>query len=394
MFSLFSSEKRNVTKQDEAQPRADFFSAVTDYSLAFSEFMAFCVSLKVKEICESATELAAACQETSAMSEETSATTQQISAAMQQVKAGELENFNRISSLTELAKDANTVLHNMVSNATELVDQIKSIDSISQSVSEIADKTNLLSLNAAIEAARAGEHGRGFSVVAEEVRKLADQTKTAVKEVKDISNQADKKATNTSGAVSSVKNIFEQYITDTAKIAEVMRENMKQVEQSADAIENIARGAQQQAAATENLAKVSEDLATAMNFGDVFAGITSRVCNVIKPHLKKPEEKHVLSILAARLMDHANLMRSSIETAGKGVKTVGHRECAFGRWYEKEYDRYKSIKEFLAIEELHKKFHEAVAILSKECTLINAKGVLDTSRRMVDAFLKLSEVIC
>jgi len=394
MLSLFSSQKKNTAMPDDAQGRVDFTSAIVNYSLAFNEFMALCVSIKVKDIAGSANDLAAACQETSATAEETSATTQQISAGMQQVKEGELENYNRICSLNELAKDANTVLNDMVSNAAELVEQIKNIDSISQSVSEIADKTNLLSLNAAIEAARAGEYGRGFSVVAEEVRKLADQTKTAVKEVKNISNQMDKKATDTGNIVSNVKNIFEQYIGDTARVAEIMSRNVKQVEQSADAVENIANAAQQQAATTEGLVRISSDLASAANFADVFTGITNRINKVIMPHLNKPEEKHILSILAARLIDHANLIRSLIENAGKGLKIASHRECAFGRWYENEYEKYKHIKEFAAIEELHKQFHEAASAFSLESSLIKAKGVQDTSRRMLDAFLKLSKVIC
>ncbi|OPX85298.1 MAG: Methyl-accepting chemotaxis protein McpA [Pelotomaculum sp. PtaB.Bin013] len=282
----------------------------------------------------------------------------------------------------------------MVGNATELVEQIKSIDSISQSVSEIADKTNLLSLNAAIEAARAGEYGRGFSVVAEEVRKLADQTKTAVKEVKNISVQMDEKAMDTGNAVSNVKHIFEQYMNDTVKVAEIMSTNVKQVEQSADAVENIARAAQQQAVTTEGLVGVSSDLAAAANFADVFAGITSRVNQVIIPYLKKPKENHILSILAARLIDHTNFVKSLIDSSGKGLKAASYRECAFGRWYENEYEKYKNIKEYVVIQELHKKFHEAADVFLQEVTLIKAKGVLDTSRRLLDAILKLSEVIC
>ncbi|OPY57016.1 MAG: Methyl-accepting chemotaxis protein 1 [Pelotomaculum sp. PtaU1.Bin035] len=392
MFSLFSSTKTTNIK-DDTQARVDLVSSMVDYSLAYSELMSFCVSLKVKEIVEEANNLSAACQETSASAEETSATTQEISAGIQRVRAGESDNFNRISSLTELAEKANIMLNNMVSNATELVDQIKNIDNISQSVSEIADKTNLLSLNAAIEAARAGENGRGFSVVAEEVRKLADQTKSAVKEVKNISAQMNKKAMGTGDAVSNVKNIFGQYMTDTARVADIMQDNMKQVEHSADAVENISRVAQQQAVTTEGLVSISRNLASTMNFGDIFSGITSRMNNLLKPYLVKPEEKHIISFLAARIVDHSNMLRGTIESAGKELRTISHHECPLGKWYEREYDRYKNIKEFLAIEVLHKQFHEAVGIFSKKRSLINSKGVLDSSRRLMGALLSLTEVI-
>jgi len=394
MLNLFSPAKKNTTVADDTLARLDFTSAIANYSLVFNEFMALCLAIKVKEIMGSATDLAALCQETSAAAEETSATTQQISAGMQQVKAGELDNYNRLRALNDLAKNAGSVLNNMVGNATELVEQIKSIDNISESVSEIADKTNLLSLNAAIEAARAGEYGRGFSVVAEEVRKLADQTKIAVKEVKNISVQMDEKAMDTGNAVSNVKRIFEQYISDTATVAEIMSANVKQVEQSADAVENIARTSQQQAVTTEGLVGVSSDLASAANFADVFAGITSRMNQVILPYLKNPKKITILSILAARLTDHTNFIKSLMEKYGKESTAPSHLECAFGRWYEKEYERYKHIKEYAAIRELHKKFHEAANVFLQENSLIKAKGVLDTSRRLLDALLKLSAVIC
>ncbi|MDF9409757.1 CZB domain-containing protein [Pelotomaculum isophthalicicum JI] len=145
---------------------------------------------------------------------------------------------------------------------------------------------------------------------------------------------------------------------------------------------------------TEGLVGVSSDLAAAANFADVFAGITSRVNQVIIPYLKKPKENHILSILAARLIDHTNFVKSLIDSSGKGLKAASYRECAFGRWYENEYEKYKNIKEYVVIQELHKKFHEAADVFLQEVTLIKAKGVLDTSRRLLDAILKLSEVIC
>lgn len=103
------------------------------------------------------------------------------------------------SSLNEL-QEAFTVSSSTVN---ELVSKLESVNTITDSISQIASQTNLLALNAAIEAARAGEAGKGFSVVAGEVRKLAENSKQAVQSITKILDEIKVEIINTSTAMNS-----------------------------------------------------------------------------------------------------------------------------------------------------------------------------------------------
>lgn len=105
------------------------------------------------------------------------------------VQSASAENTKGLQSITELRSSSEKSLE-VVSEITEVIDKVKGanqkINSITDTITAIAEQTNLLALNASIEAARAGEAGRGFSVVAEEIRKLAEESGHAVSDIKEI----------------------------------------------------------------------------------------------------------------------------------------------------------------------------------------------------------------
>ena len=97
--------------------------------------------------------------------------------------------ISSVQSLTKSAESTAEITRNVITSIEELEEKSKSIGHIVSAINEIAEQTNLLSLNASIEAARAGEAGRGFSVVAEEIRKLADQCLASSSQISLIVNE-------------------------------------------------------------------------------------------------------------------------------------------------------------------------------------------------------------
>ena len=137
------------------------------------------------------------------------------------MKQKKKRNTAQLSSKTPLRalKKSTTQIQTIKTDIDQLGQQAQGIGQILDVISDIADQTNLLALNAAIEAARAGEAGRGFAVVADEVRKLAEKTMDATKEVgKAISGIQDGTKRNIANVEQSVK-----IIEKTTELADQFR---------------------------------------------------------------------------------------------------------------------------------------------------------------------------
>ncbi|MEG4989660.1 methyl-accepting chemotaxis protein [Microcoleus sp. BR0-C5] len=222
----------------------------------------------VTEQVASTNEVSATAHEIAATSRELVKTMEQVAAMAEQttVAAGNSkDNLNHIDSVMRQLLEATQV----ISSKLEIMDKrANNISRVVTTITIVADQTNLLSLNAALEAERAGEYGAGFSVVAREIRRLADQTAVATLEIEQmIKEMQSAVSTGVTEMDKFTKSVVDS-VEDVSKISEQIAQVIQQVqgltprfEQVSQSVDEQSQGAQQISEAMEHLSQASQQTA-------------------------------------------------------------------------------------------------------------------------------------
>jgi methyl-accepting chemotaxis protein len=316
------------------------------------------------------------------------------------------EGSDLVLDATNKAEGVKLVVDNLAEDISSLTENARNIGSVVEVINDISEQTNLLALNAAIEAARAGEAGRGFAVVADEVRKLAEKTLDSTNEIekmiKVIQENVDKADSNAKAVSESIGSQVETTENANARFQEIL----DSVQELNALLLNTSTAAEQQSSATAEVAGSIDKVAeTSRDARDRVHSLMSEIDSLMDDlsMIEKDLIQYKLScdaiVFIKAKMAHIKYLKNVYTSYMNGVVPSGlkgHTECDFGKIYYSEdvKAQFGDDPDYKAIDKPHEQVHSIshrIAELIRAGDMDRAEIELENMKENVDHLIGILE---
>ncbi|EBW1656367.1 MULTISPECIES: methyl-accepting chemotaxis protein [Proteus] len=242
----------------------------------------------VQEIAAGNNDLSSRTEEQASALEETASSMEQMTATIRNNTDSAREVTELVMSTADIAVQGGEHSNKMVMTMTDIADRSQKIGEITAVIDDIAFQTNILALNAAVEAARAGEQGRGFSVVASEVRNLAQRSAEAAKEIKELIESTILRVRQGNDLVEQVSLSMGEIVTSVNHVSGSMKEILSASEEQTRGIAQISLAVNEMDKATQQNAAMVEQSTAASTTLSEQASMLDIIVNTFKVENEKP----------------------------------------------------------------------------------------------------------
>jgi len=333
--------------------------------------------------------------------------------------------------LTNIKGINNKVIENSKTLSGSMVDLsaiVKSMNDIVQGISKTASDTNLLALNASIEAARAGENGRGFSVVAQEIKKLSENTQQQLNFIKNFMVKIQEGYTNSNTSVQSTISAINEMESCTEKMSDSFSKSKVYIDEVIESIHTISSNMEELSAVSEEInaatSEISNDAERLTNMADgiekdaksikeigiELEDIEEEVSTLAKTATKLNKEEYfkitnedLIENIDKAVIAHQGWV-NNLKSMAEGMKVrplqVDGHKCGFGHFYHSVKPvNDEVLKVWKEIDEIHEKLHGTGTVVINdinkkdgEAALINSREAEALSKIIISKFNLIKEI--
>lgn len=321
------------------------------------------------------------------------------------------EEVVRVANLgTEIIDKSEVISSNMRSKIEGLTQEIKEltthaaeIENVITVINDISEQTNLLALNAAIEAARAGEAGRGFAVVADEVRKLAEKTQDSTEDIRKMVMEMQGRVQTANNEAEVVTDLVTQQSNIDVQTAENFTNILSAVEKLQENILSVSTAVDEQSAVTTQIASSIDTVSISSSKStEELDNLTGNIRTLINDITETSglfsqyKLKTTASMFAIAKLQHLIYM-NKVYAVYQGTRTqtddltLDHHSCAFGKfYYSKGLELHGDMSEFKELEPIHERVHS----LAREiCSYVKNGDNENAKVKLYEIFSTAEELI-